>query len=217
MMSSPRGSRRRRPVLVPVATAVVAAGIGVTAVSGGLAQASDEPPPKVAPGKVIDQGQFRTQFVKAADTIEPGTFGDPKRYLVITAKVTNLGDETTSVGLLPEPGKIRSMPFSFAGSILRVRPEIKTEYGPDVYASDFGIKTRYLQPDMTTTVVMKYELQPTATAPTSVTVDVGRFVYEPLGIRDQTHYWQLVGEDDGDTFVPDVAAEVTLPVKRERG
>jgi hypothetical protein len=217
-MSSPRGSRRRRPVLVPVASAVVAAGIGVTAVSGGLAQASDEPPPKVAPGKVIDQGQFRTQFVKAADTTEPGTFGDLKRYLVLTVKVTNVGEETTSVGLPPEPSdKIRSMPFSFAGSILRMRPEIKTKYGPDVYAADLGVKTRYLQPDMTTTVFMKYELEPTATAPTSVTVDVGRFVYEELGIRDQTHYWQLVGEDDGDRFVPAVAAEVTLPVKQERG
>ena len=217
MMSSPRGSRRRRPVLVPVATAVVAAGIGVTAVSGGLAQASDEPPPKVAPGKVIDQGQFRTQFVKAIDTIEPETFGDPKHYLWLAFRVTNVGKETTSIGLLPEPNKIRSMPFSFAGSILRVRPEIKTEYGPEVYGADFGVKTRLLHPGVTTSVLVKYELEPTATAPTSVTVDVGRFVYEPLGIRDQTHYWQLVGEDDGDTFVPDVAAEVTLPVKRERG
>ncbi|GAA4560582.1 hypothetical protein GCM10023193_21010 [Planotetraspora kaengkrachanensis] len=197
---------------------MVVAGIGVTAAFGGLAQAADEPPPKVARGAVVDQGEFRTQFVRAVDTVEKGTFGEQKRYLLITARVTNLGDETVGVGLLPEPGKIRSMPFSFAGSVLRVRPEIKTEYGPDVYASDFGIKSRFLQPDVTATVFMKYELEPTATAPTSVTVDVGRFVFEPLGLRDQTHYWQLVGDtEDDETFVPEVAAEVTLPVKQERG
>jgi hypothetical protein len=217
MMSSPRGSRRRRPVLVPVASAVLAAGIGVTAVSGGFAQAADDPPPKVAPGKMIDQGQFRTQFVKAADTTQPGTFGDLKRYLVLTLKVTNLGDETTGIGLLPEAGKIGSMPLNFAGSILRMRPEIKTKYGPEVYGTDFGVKTGLLQPGVATTVLVKFELEPTATAPTSVTLDVGSFVYEPLGLRDQTHYWQLVGDDDDDGFVPTVAAEVTLPVTRERG
>ncbi|WP_204075285.1 hypothetical protein [Planotetraspora phitsanulokensis] len=218
MMSSPRGSRRRRPVLVPVASAVVVAGIGLTAATGGLAQASEEPPPKVAPGKVIDQGQFRTQFVKAVDTTEKDSYGGSKRYLKLTVQVTNLGDETVGVGVMRKPGdKVMQIPFSFAGSILRVRPEPKTKYGPDISVMSFGMESKQLLPDLMKNVVLKYELDPAATAPSTVTVDVGRFVYEQLGIRDQAHYWQLVGDDDGDTFVPTVAAEVTLPVTQERG
>ncbi|WP_203980340.1 hypothetical protein [Planotetraspora silvatica] len=218
MMSSPRGSRRRRPVLVPVASAVLAAGIGATALSGGFAQASDEPPPKVGPGKVIDQGQFRTQFIKAVDTTEKDDYGTYKRYLEIDLQVTNLGDDTVSVGTMRRPGdKITQMPFSFAGSILRVRPEPKTKYGPDITVFSYDIKSKLLMPDLMKNVVLKYELDPAATAPSTVTLDLGRFVYEQLGIRDQGYYWQLVGDDDGDTFVPTVAAQVTLPVKRERG
>jgi hypothetical protein len=218
MTSSPHGTRRRRAVLVPVASAVAAAGIGATALFGGFAQAADEPPPKVSPGTVIDQGQFQTEFVKAAESTQQGTFGDLKHYLWITLRVTNLGDETTLIGSLPEPGdKIREIPSSFAGSILRVRPEIKTKYGPEMYGADFGVNTRLLQPGVRTTVLVKYELEPTAKAPESVTVDVGRLVFEPVGLLDQTHYWHIVGQDDGDTFVPTVAAEVTIPVQRERG
>ncbi|MFC0864592.1 hypothetical protein ACFHYQ_20075 [Sphaerimonospora cavernae] len=216
MTSPSHGTRRRRPVLVPVAAALAAAGIGVTAALGGLKEAPPEKPPQLTPGQAIDQGQFRTEFLEAVDTTEQGSFGMTKRYLEIFIKVTNLGKETTRVGLLPKPGKISEMPLSFAGSLLSVNPEIKSKYGADVFVLSYGIESRQLHPGITTTVVVKYELEPTATAPAEIRVDVGRLFYGALGIRDRTHYWQLVGEDKDGEFTPTVAAQVSLPVRQEQ-
>ncbi len=218
MTSPSHGIRRRRPVLVPVAAALAAAGVGVTAAFGGLNEAPPKKPVQVAPGQAIDQGQFRTELLEAIDTIEQGEFGTARRILEITIKVTNLGKATTSVGLLPEPGKaIPEIPYSFAGSLLRVEPEIKSKYGADVSVLSYGIKSRQLHPGITTTVVVKYELEPTATVPPEIRVDVGRLVYAPHGTLDQTHYWRLVGEEDKDgEFTPTVAARVSLPVRQER-
>jgi hypothetical protein len=218
MTSFPQGARRRRPVLVPVASALAATGIGVTALLGGLEQAPDEPPPKAGPGDVIDQGEFRTQFIKAIDTTERDEFGTATRYLELVLKVTNMGDTTTSVGVVPQPGdKISQLPSSFAPSLLRTKPEIKTKYGADASVSSYGIKSRQLHPRITTTVVVKYELEPAATPPAEISVDVGSFFYDQIGLRDQRSDWQLNGADDDGTFVPDVAAQVTLPVRQERG
>lgn len=217
--SSPRGSRRRRPVLVPVTSALAASGLGVTALFGGLNEAPDEPPPKAAQGAVIDQGEFRTQFIKAIDTMEQGDFRGTKRYLELVLKVTNTGKESASVGTVPQAGDPVSSITGFAGSLLRTVPEIKTKYGPEATVLSYGIKSGQLHPGITTTVVVKYELEPTATAPATITVDVGSFTYREVGVRDQTHYWQLVQDDDvpEDTFVPAVAARVSLPVRQERG
>ncbi|MEZ0073027.1 hypothetical protein [Planotetraspora sp. GP83] len=217
MTSPPRGSRRRRPVLVPVASALGATGLGVTALFGGLKDAPEEPAPKVAQGQVIDQGQFRTQFIKAIDTTEKDDFGGSKRYLELVLKVTNKGDKTTYVGTVPAPGGKFSPIGGFAGSLLRTKPEIKTKYGAQASVISYGIKSQQLHPGITTTVVVKYELEPSATAPTEITVDVGRFSYESFGLRDQTHYWELVSDDKQDTFVPAVAAQVSLPVRQELG
>ncbi|MGI5161496.1 hypothetical protein [Microbispora sp. CA-102843] len=216
MTSSPNGARRRRPVLVPVALALAVVGIGVTAASGGFKEAPDKPPPTVSPGDTIDQGQFHTQFIKAIDTTEKGDFGTDKRYLELVLKVTNMGDKTASVGIMPDSGKYS--PFgSFAGSLLQTRPEIKTKYGPQVSVLSLGVESHQLHPGITTTVVVKYELEPTATAPPEISLDVGSFVYEQLGLLNQGHDWQLVGEykDGKGPFEPEVAAQITLPVRKE--
>ncbi|MEU6410988.1 hypothetical protein [Microbispora sp. NPDC046933] len=217
MTSSPNGARRRRPVLVPVALALAVVGVGVTAAFGGFTEAQEKPPPTVSPGDTIDQGQFRTQFIKAIDTTEKGDFGDTKRYLELVLKVTNMGENTASVGLMPEPGKGFSRSTTFASSLLRTRPEIKTKYGPKISVLSLGIESQQLHPGITTTVVVKYDLEPTATAPPEISLDVGSFVYEELGLRDQTHDWWLSGElkDDKGSFEPEVAARITLPVRKE--
>lgn len=217
MTSPSRGTRRRRPVLVPVASALAAAGVGVTALLGGLNEAPEKPPPQVAPGKTIDQGQFRTEFIKAIDTTERGGFGFTKRFLQLVLKVTNVGKETVPVGILPKPEeKIPPIPHSFAGTILRISPEIKSKYGPEVSVLSYGIKSRLLHPGITTTVVVRYELEPTTPVPAELRVDVGRLHYAKLGLLDQRHYWQLAGEDTDDGFTPTVAAQVALPVRQEQ-
>ncbi|MFF4126843.1 hypothetical protein ACFYYP_25225 [Microbispora rosea] len=216
MTSSPNGARRRRPVLVPVASALAVVGIGVTAALGGFKEAPEKPPPTVSPGDVIDQGRYHTQFIKAIDTTEKGDFGTDKRYLELVLKVTNMGKETASVGVMPDPGKYS--PFgSFAGSLLRTRPEIKTKYGPEVSVLSLGVESHQLQPGITTTVVVKYEIEPTATAPPEISLDVGSFVYEQLGLMNQGYDWMLAGayKDDKGPFEPEVATRITLPVRKE--
>ncbi|TLP62461.1 hypothetical protein [Microbispora triticiradicis] len=217
MTSSPNGARRRRPVLVPVASVLAVVGIGVTAAFGGLKEAPDEPPPTASPGDTIDQGQFRTQFIKAIDTTEKSSFGDPKRYLELVVKVTNMGDETASVGMVPEPGKGFRQTGSFAGSLLRTRPEMKSEYGPRASVLSYGIESQQLHPGITTTVVVKYELQPTATAPEEISLDLGKFENESRGLLNQSSEWLLAGEykDDDGPFEPEVTTRITLPVRKE--
>ncbi|GLW96432.1 hypothetical protein [Microtetraspora sp. NBRC 16547] len=216
MTSSPRGARRRRPVLVPVALAVITAGIGVTAAFGGLKEAPDEPPPKARPGEVVDQGEFRTQFIKAVDTVERSEFGQTKRYLNLVLKVTNTGDRTANVGMAHQAGQKWSPFAGFAGALVRMTPEIKQKYGPEAYVLSYGVKSAQLHPGITTTVVVQYELEPSAAAPTSVTLDVGRFVHEKVGgLLDQSRAWQIEMEEDADPAVPVVATQVTLPVRQE--
>ncbi|MFF3663981.1 hypothetical protein [Microtetraspora malaysiensis] len=215
MTSSPRGARRRRPVLVPVALAVVAVGIGATAALGGLKEAPEEPPPKVQPGEVIDQGEFHTQFLKAVDTVERSEFGKTKRYLNLVLKVTNMGDTTAGIGMLHDPGQPWSPDAGFASSFVSMTPEIKQEYGPRVHVLSYGVQSQQLHPGITATVVVQYELDPSAKAPESVTLAMGRFVYEKLGMRDQTRMWKLELEEDAEPAVPVVAARVTLPVRQE--
>ncbi|MEU8278278.1 hypothetical protein ACFYOK_34595 [Microbispora bryophytorum] len=216
MTSSPNGARRRRPVIVPVALALAVVGVGVTAAFGGFKDAPDKPPATVSPGDMIDQGLFHTQFIKAIDITEKGDFGTDKRYLELVLKVTNVGDKTASVGVMPEAG--RYSPFgSFAGSLLRTRPEIKTEYGPEVSVLSLGVESHQLHPGITTTVVVKYELEPTATAPPEISLDVGSFAYEQLGLLNQGYDWMLAGAytDEKGTFEPEVATRITLPVRKE--
>ena len=80
-----------------------------------------------------------------------------------------------------------------------------------------GVESHQLHPGITTTVVVKYELEPTATAPPEISLDVGAFEYQKLGLRDQTHYWMLKGERESDEgpFEPEVATRITLPVRKE--
>ncbi|WP_157530029.1 hypothetical protein [Microtetraspora niveoalba] len=217
MTSSPRDARRRRrrPVLVPVALAVIAAGIGVTAIFGGLKEAPEEPPPTARPGETVDQGAFHTQFIKAVDTVERNEFGRTKRYLNLVLKVTNMGDETASVGVAHEPGRPWSVFSGLAGSLLAIEPKVGQEPSPRVHVLSYGVKSQQLHPGITTTVVVQYELDPGAVAPDSVTLDVGRFVYQEIGMRDQGNAWQLEMKEDSDPAVPVVATRITLPVRQE--
>jgi len=218
MTSSRGGKRRRRPILVPAAIAIAAAGLGVTALLGGLQEAPEKPPPEVAPGKIIDQGRFSTQFIKAIDTTEQDRYGTPKRSLQLVLKVKNVSNETAPVGGIPKPDAKPSMGFGeFASSLLRIAPEIKSEYGPSVYVLSYGVQSRQLHPGITTTVVVKYDLKPTDPAPSEITIDVGSFVYEEIGLRDKTRQWRLAGELDDEEFTPTVAARITLPVRQEQG
>ncbi|MGV9532292.1 hypothetical protein ACWDR9_01325 [Streptosporangium sandarakinum] len=210
-MTSPPGgaaTRRRRPVAVPVAALVAAAGLGITAALGGLDEAPDDPPRRLGPGAVLDQGEFTTRFVESRATTRPGRYGGPdKRYLEIVFQVTNKGDETTGVGA---PGQGGKPGYFFAGSLLRMTPEIRNDFGPDVFVQADGVPGKQLHPGMESTVVVRYELPEGRRPPGQVRLDVGTFEH-PEGFTQEIG-WLLAKDDDGP---PVVAAQVTLPVRRK--
>ncbi|GIH29055.1 hypothetical protein Aph01nite_73650 [Acrocarpospora phusangensis] len=218
MTSSPRGgTRRKRPVLVPVAALLSVSGLGVTAGLGGFAEAKEPPPPAAAQGAVVDQGRYRTQFIKAIETQARQPSGPPKRAVDLVLKVKNTGDQTALVGTLPEPGKASATGTTFASSLLKITPEIKTEYGPKIFVLSYGIESGQLHPDITATVVVRYEIAPGTPVPASLTVDVGKFEFRELGERDRTEDWFLAPApgSEPDKFVPEVAARISLPVRKE--
>jgi hypothetical protein len=214
MSPSPRGARRRRAVLVPVAAALAAAGVGVTAAFGGLKQAPGEPPPTYTAGATLDQGEFLTQFVKAADVSEKSDFGNVKRFLQMTFKVTNQGKETATVGFPPEPGKSGSG-VGWAGSLLSITPGAPDKKSPvATFIRDHGVQSSELQPGVPHTVIVRYELPATATAPPAVTLNVGAFEFTAETHAVAGHFWSLISDGDDK---PATAATVTLDVKREQG
>src|SRR5262249_50211317 len=131
-MTSPPGggSRRKRPVLVPVLAVLLATGMGTTAVLGGLNEAPDPPPPMLGPGDTLDQGQFVTKIIGAKFHVLRGEteYDEDKRLLDLDFGVTNEGDSTIGLDSPVMPGEKRT-PSSFPGTILKTVPAIKTEYG----------------------------------------------------------------------------------------
>lgn len=197
---------------MPIAALVVATGLGIVAAFGGLGDAPDKPPQQLGPGATLDQEQFLTTFVESRSTVEPGSFGGPgKRFVEIEMEVTNKGDATTRVGLPNDKGGDSSF---FAGSLLKMTPEIKSEYGPAASASTEGVESNQLQPGMATRVVIKYELPDGQRAPERVRMDVGTFEFAAEGII-LVPGWHLATEDGADSARPPltVAAQVTLPVQ----
>ena len=132
MTSSRRGgTRRRRPVLIPVLAVLLAAGVGVIGLLGGFAEAPEEAPPALGEGAVLDQRMYHTRFDRATVTLVPQELGPPKRFLELRFTVTNRGAETSSVGSVPESPDQAAGP-GFAASLLRVTPEIPADEPPVV-------------------------------------------------------------------------------------
>ncbi|GAA0985237.1 hypothetical protein GCM10009555_060320 [Acrocarpospora macrocephala] len=195
-------------------------GLGATAGFGGFAEVPKERPPAVAQGVVVDQSLFRTQFLKAVDKTENGA-----RAVELILKVRNMGEETTNVGLVPEPGPKVRRHGGFANALLRVTPPIETDNAPQAYVLGYGVQSHQLHPGITHTVVVRYDLKPGAVPPAQITIDVGGFVLATISRRDQRELWQIApkrelpqgaGQED-DPVEPAVIAQVTLPVRPEEG
>jgi hypothetical protein len=219
-MTSPPGggSRKKRPVLVPVIAVLLATGMGTTAVLGGLDQVPTKRVTQLGPGSFLDQGHYRTQFVGAKSyVIPPETqFGEPQRVLDVDLKVTNLSTKTDSVGTPPAPGGRSSTYGAFANSILRTTPPIKTKYGAEAFVLSRGVQSHQLHPRVTNNVVVRYELDDGAEVPQQLVLDMGAH-YLFAGINDPIPRWELTSEPVKDVNVPITVAKVTLPVRDEEG
>ncbi|HUR04500.1 MAG TPA: hypothetical protein VM347_18290 [Nonomuraea sp.] len=214
-MTEPSGGRSkpRRPVVVPAVALVAATALGITALLGGLAEVPDPAPPQYGEGAVLDQGQFSTQFVTAKVTTQKATaaWETDKRFVELVFKVTNQGKATAMVGLPPDkPERAISM-TSFAGSLVKVTPQVQVKGVPSVYSLSKNAKSGQLQPGVPTTVILRYDLDKAATPPKKVTLDVGGFVYEQ-GFNDPSFHWSMDSEQDDNVQSPVVKAQVTLPV-----
>ncbi|MDP9863235.1 MULTISPECIES: hypothetical protein [Streptosporangium] len=211
-MTSPPGGEtsRRRPIAVPAAALVIATGLGITAALGGFGEAPDEPPKQLGPGSSLDQGEFMTKFVEYRSLFQRDPFGGHgKRFVEIELEITNKSDETTGVGA-PRNGK--SPGFFFAESLLKMTPEIKSENGPLITIPDEGVPSRQLHPGMTSTVVVRYELPDGDRPPRKIQLDVGTFELTEGFMLGSA--WSLVKDGDDPDSPPEVAAQVTLPVKQ---
>lgn len=214
-MTEPSGGRSKpkRPVVVPAVALVAVTALGITALLGGFAEVPDPAPPQYGEGAVLDQGQFSTQFVTAKVTTQKATaaWETDKRFVELVFKVTNQGKATAMVGLPPNKPERAIALTSFAGSLVKVTPQVQVKGVPSVYSLSKNAKSGQLQPGVPTTVILRYDLDKAATPPKKVTLDVGGFVYEP-GFNDPSFHWSMDSEEDDDVQRPVVQAQVTLPV-----
>ncbi|MEU8251290.1 hypothetical protein [Nonomuraea sp. NPDC048916] len=219
-MTEPSGGRDkpRRPVAVPALALVAVTVIGVTALLGGLDEAPDPPPQQLGPGSVLDQGRYSTRFVESRVRVEKAEsrFAEHKRFVELVFDVTNLGDETTPVGLPPAKPEHSGLGVSFADSLVKITPEFSEDAGPFVFALSKDDETRQLHPGVTTKVIVRYRLEDTEQPPEKMTLDVAAFRYA-AGFQDPTERWGMITKPVGGRSVPEVKARVTLPVREGAG
>ncbi|MEV0626839.1 hypothetical protein ACI2LC_08605 [Nonomuraea wenchangensis] len=219
-MTEPSGGseqRPRRPVVVPAIALVALTALGVTALLGGLDEAPDAPEP-LGQGAVLDQGMYSTKFVESRVKVEKGelSFDADKRFVELVFDVTNKTDETARVGMPPEQPERAFTLTSFAGSLLKISPAFPKESGPFTFALIKGDESQQLQPDVPTQVVVRYRLKEGERPPDKITIDVGSFE-EGTDFLSAEPRWQMVSEEVGEKFVPEIKARVTLPVRQEAG
>ncbi|RSN01894.1 hypothetical protein DMB42_37650 [Nonomuraea sp. WAC 01424] len=222
-MTEPSGgssTKPRRPVAVPIVGLVALTAVGITALLGGLNEGDDKGPDALGAGATLDQGRYSTRFVESRVKVDKAKtpYDEDKRFVELVFEVTNKGDETSSVGLPPDPAKPDKawLGMFFANSLVSISPKFPKESGPFVYALNKGDETRQLHPGVTSQVLVRYRLGATERPPDKITLDVATFEYAP-GFEDQRLRWQMVSKEEGDKFVPEIKARVTLPVKAGEG
>lgn len=217
-MTDPSGSddRPKRPILVPAIGLVLATGLGVTALLGGLNEKPDLKPPDVAAGKTIKMGLFEAEAVSSQVRVQRATtsFGEDKRFLDLTFKVKNVGEQTTPVGMPPIGGKALST--TFAGALLKITPPIKSEFATAHVAGKGQSQSGQLHPGVASTVIVSYQVDQTFQPPEKLVVEVGGQELAE-GHIDTRESWWPVYEDSPGPLVRKVLAQVTIPVKAGDG
>ncbi|GAA3644925.1 hypothetical protein GCM10022224_004300 [Nonomuraea antimicrobica] len=199
--------------MVPAIALVAATALGITALLGGLSEATEEPDP-LGQGAVLDQGLYSTKFVESRVKVEPpeNDWDEEKRFVELVFDVTNQADDTFSVGAPPVRPEQAHLATSFAGSLIKISPAFDKEAGPFAYALSKGGETGQLFPGVTSQVVVRYELKNGQQPPEKITMDVAAFEFAP-DFNNNLPRWTMVTKEVGDKFAPEVKARVTLPVK----
>ncbi|MFC7590337.1 hypothetical protein ACFQYP_46555 [Nonomuraea antimicrobica] len=104
-MTEPTGGstdRPRRPVVVPAIALVAATALGITALLGGLSEATEEPDP-LGQGAVLDQGLYSTKFVESRVKVEPPRMIGTRRSGSWSWSSTSPTRRTTPSAWAPRP------------------------------------------------------------------------------------------------------------------
>lgn len=216
-MTEPTGGstdKPRRPVVVPAVALVTITAVGITALLGGLSEATEAPDP-LSQGAVLDQGLYSTKFVESRVTVEraENDYEEDKRFVELVFDVTNQGDETYPVGSPPQKLEQAYLSNSFAGSLVKITPAFDKEAGPFSFAVSKGGETRQLFPGMTSQVIVRYALKKNEQPPEKITFDVASFEHR-TDFNSTDPIWSMVATESGDKFFPEIKARVTLPVKK---
>jgi hypothetical protein len=216
-MTEPSGDgsdKPRRPVAVPAIGLVALTGIGITALLGGLNEVPDKPD-LLGQGAVLDQGRYDTKFVESRVMVEQGDDDQIRRFVELVFEVTNKDDETSSSGNPPESPEKAFVSNAFAGSLIKITPSFPKDAGPFTFVKSKGDESYQLHPGVKSQVIIRYRLDGNQPPPDQVTLDMGFFEEEnDLGGEPQ---WRLVTNEVGPTYLPQIKARVTLPVKKEGG
>ncbi|WP_405144304.1 hypothetical protein OG589_41445 [Sphaerisporangium sp. NBC_01403] len=219
--SVPRGSRRRRPVLVPAAVLLAAASIGAVAALGGLREAPPEKPPQRRAGQEIDQDVFRTKIEDAL--VHQVTFDgdDPSapRHTVLDLSLRIYNDAEVSVPLAYLENSLLRV-VSRDGEKLMVpgsMPGTGDTWLYDTTVPGDGAPSRLLPPKRTSSVIIRLRKRSSsgvdsgsAKYPDLLEIDVGKYENHEDALTGR-RIAQLVTGDDNK---PIVAAHVTVPVRK---
>ncbi|MFI7617230.1 hypothetical protein ACIBP6_39010 [Nonomuraea terrae] len=216
-MTEPSGEspeKRRRPVAVPAVALVAFTAFGVTALLGGLNEAPEEPEP-LGQGAVLDQGLYSTRLVESRATVERAAtrFDEDKHFVELVFDVTNKGDETRSVGIPAQQPEQAYLSDNFASSLLRINPAFGKEAGPFTFVRAKGGDTQQLHPGVTSQVIVRYRLQEGRRPPEKISFEMASFEFAP-DFNNELPRWKMIATEAGDSYLPEVKARVTLPVKK---
>ncbi|MEV7966566.1 hypothetical protein AB0O34_11365 [Sphaerisporangium sp. NPDC088356] len=219
--SVPRGSRRRRPILVPAVVLLAAASLGAVAALGGLREAPPEKPPRRAAGQEIDQDVFRTKIEDAVvhdvafDADDPSA---PKHTVLdLSLKIYNNAEVSVPLAYL-ENSLLRVV--SRDGEKLMVpgsMPGAGDTWLYDTTVPGDGAPSRLLPPKRTSSVVLRLRKQSSSETepgadqyPDLLDIDVGRYENHEDHLTGHRTAQLVRGDDDK----PEIVAQVTLPVRR---
>ncbi|RCG31747.1 hypothetical protein DQ384_09415 [Sphaerisporangium album] len=219
---APRGSRRRRPVLVPVTALLATAAVAVTAAFGGLGEAPSEGPERRQAGQEVDQDLFRTRIADAVTRTLPG---DDRPFVEMTLKVYNEAESSVPLPYL-EKSLLR---ITTRDGERLIDPSVtpgEQTWVYELWVPGEGGSSRILPPKRTSTVLLRLIRKATPEeraagagpdaasakpAPSLLDVDLGLYENHEDALTGR-HRAQLVIGDDGE---PEIAARVTVLIRKQ--
>ncbi len=171
-------------------------GLAVLLVSGafgGLGETPDAPPESVAPRTAVEVEPFTVSVerVRVGRDLGVGSVAKPKgRYLLVSARITARGDRSVGYGVLRDlvrlEGATGLVPPAHDGGPLPAPTEVPPTM---VLSADDAELLGDLGPDLTYPVVLLFEQQASAPAPSEVTVVLRAHTWRRSNIEERMDWF----------------------------